>query len=101
MSKIVAMGDFVKSTSHGHTGRVYKIEYTDDSWNDWLSLQSIPPTPEQIKGEWIGILINGHGAVSVPEDTCTIIPPIEDFYRQHKDSPFEEDNIRGSRNNIH
>lgn len=90
---IVALGDFVKSSSHGHTGRVYKIEYADEGWKGWLDLQRIQPTQEQRDGEWIGILCNVHGAVSVPEDTCIIIPPIEGFYRQYKDSPFAEDNV--------
>ena len=91
MNKI-KLGDFVKSSNHGHTGRAYKIEQPDNSWTGWLSAQSIQANVEQVRGNWIGILCNEHGAVSVPEDTCTVIPPIEGFFRKFNDSPFAEDN---------
>ena len=91
MSKI-KLGDFVQSSNHEHEGRVYEIERPDSEWIDWLEGLNIQPTIRQVLGNYIGILCNEHGAVSVPEDTCTVIPPIEGFFRMFNDSPFAEDN---------
>ncbi len=79
MSDDIIMGDFVRSTRHNHTGRVYHFRRLTNEDSDWVKAQEIPVTIEEIQGCWLGILCHKGGSVLVPYDTCTKIPPIEGF----------------------
>lgn len=85
----IEFGDSVVSSRHGHTGRVYGFEHLTDEDQGWIDMQSIPLTPEDIQGRFVRILCNGGGgAVSVPERSCHIIDPIEDFQHMYAEEYF-------------
>jgi hypothetical protein len=74
--KIIRIGDHVVSSRHQHRGRVTQIEkldLEDRGTQDWLSGLSIPVTKPQKIGEWISILVDGGGAVSVPASSVKVL----------------------------
>ena len=84
----IKKGDFVKSNRHGHTGRVYDFERLTDADQDWVDMQTIPLTVEDLQGRFIRILIHDGGAVSVPESSCTKIKPIKEFWHPYANEHF-------------
>lgn len=84
----ISFGDYVTSSHHGHTGRAYKFEMLTEDDRDWIELQNIPLTIEDIQQPMIGILNHKGGAVSVPAASCTIIDDIEDFEHPYAEEHF-------------
>jgi hypothetical protein len=73
----ITFGAYVQSSNHGHQGRVTGVRFLTESDREWLDGQDIQATPEQRKGVWVDILVNGGGAVMVPADTLTEVEGME------------------------
>lgn len=84
----IERGAYVRSSRHGHEGRVYKFEKLTNEDADWVALQSIPYTLEEIQDTHVGILCHGGGSVSVPASTCEVVPTIEDFDNDYNEEYF-------------
>ncbi len=65
------LGQFVKTKTHNHTGRIthkYHLfsETNEEEW--WFNVQR-PAIPEEAKSKpWYSILCHGGGSVMVPEE---------------------------------
>jgi hypothetical protein len=92
MSKEIQHGDYVRSSRHGHEGRVYGFQKLTNDDADWVACQNIPLTIENLQERFVNILVHKGGAVMVPESSCEVIPTIKDF--EHRDV---EDHFPSSR----
>lgn len=82
----IRFGSYVRNSTYGHEGRVYKFQLLTEADIEWVKGQGVRPTVEQVLSPYVGILVHKGGAVLVPIDTCRIIPPINGFSH-----PFEKD----------
>lgn len=80
--KDLFLGQYVRTTRHGYTGRVVQRHYSCPETADWIASQSLPLTPEQVDGPWVSILVHDGGAIVTPEDSVEVIPR---FVFRHRD----------------
>ena len=86
----IVFGDYVRSTNHGHTGRVYQFETLTAEDQSWVNYQNIKLSQAQQQEPMICILVHNSGAVSVPANTCVRILPIADFNHPYNDEYFSD-----------
>lgn len=67
------LGDWVRTTTHGHVGRVYAIHHYCPEDESWLACQSIPVPAELVDKPWCSVLVDGGGAVVVPISLCNVL----------------------------
>lgn len=85
----VKLGYTVSTVRHKHRGVVYGIARTFDRLDEddeWFDVQNLPR--EARDERWISILIDGGGAVSVPESDIAevlIQPPVYNGNPYYKD----------------
>ena len=71
---VFKIGDYVATSNHGYTGRIYGFEDRNSITADWFDCQSIQSTDDQKNGVWVKVLVHFGGAVVVPFDTLTRLP---------------------------
>ena len=88
----VRLGDYVVTSAHNHTGRVYMIHniFAETGEDDaWFRMQK-PALPESARRErWVSILCHEGGAVQVPESDVKIVGKF-DFNNPHDGSYFRD-----------
>jgi hypothetical protein len=64
----ICLGDWVRD-QYGRIGRVTEKHYICPQDEQWLSMQTIPVTPEQMEEPWCSVLVHNSGAVVQPIST--------------------------------
>lgn len=75
------LGSYVRTSDHGHTGRIYEIHDGCPEGAAWRMGQEVPLQGEYAEGRgtWYSILVHPAGAVVVPADLVAVIEPIAGF----------------------
>lgn len=82
---MIQFGSYVKSSRHGHIGRVTGVSFKDPVRDkQWMDIQSIPLTESQRRGIWVDFLVHEGGAVSVPIDAVAVIDKFDFKNRSSK-----------------
>ena len=78
MKTIPRKGDYVKTSRHGHKGRVLSVQGMPNTAANvaWWDLQEIPVTEEERSGLWVSILCYDGGSVSTPLSCVSKIKPL-------------------------
>lgn len=74
---MIKFGAYVKTSGNNYSGRVTGIRFMDKNDQEWLDLQTIRPTREQLDGPWVSVLCEPAGAVEIPLDTVTVVDEFE------------------------
>lgn len=67
----IERGVWVRTSRHGHFGRVTAVhdQCPESEW--WIAAQEIPVTDEDRAGQWVKILCHGGGSVTAPISSVT------------------------------
>lgn len=72
-SNPIHRGAWVRSSRHGHMGRVSQVHRTCPESERWIQAQEIPVSDEERAGQWVSILKHGGGSVVVPISSVTAL----------------------------
>lgn len=70
---VARLGDWVRTTAHGHVGRVTEIHHWCPEDDDWIDAQAVPVTDEQLADRWVSVLVHGGGAIVAPIHTAVVL----------------------------
>jgi hypothetical protein len=85
----IYLGDFVKTTKHRYTGRVYMIHHSCPQDGAWIAGQTVPVTDDERNEHWVSILVHPSGSIVTPMSDCTVIDPFE-FHNPWADMYFRD-----------
>ena len=87
----ITRGVWVRSSRHGHVGRVTTVHVQCPEPESWIARQVPPISDKDRDGRWVSILCHGGGSVAVPIASVATIP--DDDHPDVLDNPWTDDHF--------